>query len=173
MTVTIAAMTADHTAAVAAIFTEGITTGNATFESEAPDWPAFDVAKLSEHRLVALDDTEVVGWAALSPTSSRHVYRGVCEVALYVTAGARGRGVGRSLLTVLIESSEAGGIWTLQAGIFPENSASLGLHESCGFRRLGVRDRIGLMPGGPYAGQWRDVVLLERRSPVVGVDGPA
>lgn len=93
-------------------------------------------------------------------------------MALYVTAGARGRGVGRSLLTALIESSEAGGVWTLQAGIFPENTASLGLHESCGFRSLGVRDRIGLMPGGPYAGQWRDVVLLERRSPVIGVDGP-
>lgn len=164
MTIAIVAMTAAHADAVAAIFTEGIATGNATFEGEAPDWSAFDAAKLAEHRLVALGGNEVLGWAALSPTSSRHVYRGVCEVALYVTATARGRGVGRSLLKALIESSEAGGIWMLQAGIFPENTASLGLHESCGFRRLGVRDRIGLMPGGPYAGQWRDVVLLERRS---------
>lgn len=160
----ITAMTAVHADAVAAIFAEGIATGNATFESAAPDWSAFDASKLAAHRLVAVDEDEVVGWTALSPTSSRHVYRGVCEVALYVTASARGRGVGKSLLRALIESCEASGIWTLQAGIFPENEASLGLHESCGFRRVGVRERIGLMPGGRYAGTWRDVVLLERRS---------
>lgn len=163
----IADITADHADAVAAIFAEGIATGNATFESEAPDWSAFDAAKLAAHRFVALDADEVVGWTAISPTSSRHVYRGVCEVALYVTASARGRGVGRSLLTALVESSEAGGIWTLQAGIFPENAASLALHESAGFRRVGVRERIGLMSGGPFDGQWRDVVLLERRSQAV------
>jgi len=160
-------MTADHAHAIAAIFTEGITTGNATFESEAPDWQAFDAAKLEDHRLVALDGDQALGWTALSPTSSRRVYRGVCEVALYVAESARGRGVGRSLLTALVESSEAGGIWMLQAGIFPENTASLALHESCGFRRVGVRERVGLMPSGPHAGQWRDVVLLERRSQVV------
>ena len=157
-------MTADHADTVAAIFTEGIETGNATFETDAPDWSSFDAAKSAEHRLVALDGDTVVGWTALSPTSSRAVYRGVCEVALYVTAAARGQGVGRSLLTALIASTEAGGIWTLQSGIFPDNAASLGLHESLGFRRVGVRERIGLMSHGPYAGQWRDVVLLERRS---------
>lgn len=163
----IAAMTAEHGAAVAAIFSEGIETGNATFESLAPDWPALDSTKLTDHRLVALDGDEVVGWTALSPTSARHVYRGVCEVALYVTEAARGKGIGRSLLAGLIESTEAAGIWTIQAGIFPENEASLGLHESLGFRRVGVRERIGLMSHGPYAGQWRDVVLLERRSQLI------
>lgn len=167
MNTVIAAMTADHAGAVAAIFAEGIATGNATFESAAPGWPAFDAAKLTEHRLVALAGDAVLGWAALSPTSSRHAYRGVCEVALYVTASARGRSVGRALLTALIASSEAGGLWTLQAGIFGENTASLGLHESLGFRRVGVRERVALMPAGPYAGRWRDVVLVERRSQAV------
>lgn len=160
-------MTAAHAEAVAAIFTEGIETGNATFETEAPDWAGFDTAKIAGHRLVAVDGDEVLGWTALSPTSSRHVYRGVCEVALYVTASARGHGVGRALMNALIESSEAGGVWTIQAGIFPENEASLALHEALGFRRVGVRERIGLMSHGPYAGQWRDVILLERRSQMI------
>lgn len=161
-------MTPAHADSVAAIFTEGIDTGNATFEAQAPDWTGFDAAKLVRHRLVALDGAVVVGWTALSPTSTRHVYRGVCEVALYVAAAARGKTIGRVLLSALIESSEADGIWTLQSGIFPENAASLRLHESLGFRRVGVRQRIGRMPHGPYAGQWRDVVLLERRSQLVG-----
>lgn len=160
----IAPMTADHGAAVATIFTEGIETGNATFETEAPDWADFDAAKVKEHRWVAVAGDDVLGWTALSPYSSRHVYRGVCEVALYVTGSARGKGIGRALLGALIESTEAGGIWTLQAGIFPENTVSLSLHESLGFRRVGVRERLGLMANGPYAGQWRDVILLERRS---------
>lgn len=160
-------MTVEHADAVAAIFTEGIETGNATFERRAPDWAAFDGAKLAKHRWVALDGDEVVGWVALGPYSSRHVYRGVCEDALYVSETARGRGVGRALLAALIESTEAGGIWTIQAGIFPENAASLGLHESLGFRRVGVRERIGLMGHGPYEGQWRDVILLERRSQLI------
>ena len=167
MTVAIAAMTAEHADAVTAIFTEGIETGNATFETAAPDWAAFDGAKLTDHRFVALDGEDVVGWTALGPYSSRHVYRGVAEVALYVTASARGKGVGRALLAALIASTETGGVWTIQAGIFPENEASLGLHESAGFHRVGVRERIGLMSHGPYAGQWRDVVLLERRSQAV------
>lgn len=172
MSIAIAAMTAEHADAVAAIFTEGIATGNATFEPEAPAWSSFDEAKLPAHRFVALGGETVLGWTALSPTSSRAVYRGVCEVALYVTASARGRGVGRSLLTALVESSESARIWTLQAGIFPENAASIGLHESAGFRRVGIREHVGLMPIGPYTGQWRDVVLLERRSVVVGIDDP-
>ena len=162
MNITLAAMTADHHDAVAAIFAEGIATGNATFETSAPDWDQFDAAKLKDHRWVALEDGQVVGWTALSPTSSRHVYRGVCEVALYVTAAARGHGIGRALLETLIASTEAGGVWTIQAGIFPENIGSIGLHESLGFRRVGARERIGFMADGPYAG-WRDVLLLERR----------
>ncbi len=161
----IAAMTAAHAESVASIFTEGIATGNATFETAAPDWAGFDAAKLTEHRFVALDGDEVLGWTALSPTSSRPVYRGVCEVALYVTDRARGCGIGRGLLAALIASTEAKGVWTIQAGIFPENVASIGLHEAAGFRRVGVRERIGLMQDGPYAG-WRDVVLLERRSQI-------
>lgn len=160
-------MTADHADAVAAIFSEGIQSGNATFETVAPDWAAFDTAKVAGHRWVALDDGAVIGWTALSPTSSRHVYRGVCEVALYVAASARGRGVGRALLSALIVSTEEDGIWTIQAGIFPENAPSLGLHESLGFRRIGVRERVGLMQNGPFAGHWRDVVLLERRSQLI------
>lgn len=160
-------MTAAHAEAVAAIFAEGIKTGNATFETEAPNWADFDTAKLAEHRLIAVDGDEVLGWTALSPTSARYVYRGVCEVALYVTAAARGQGVGRALINALIESTEAGGIWTLQAGIFPENIASLALHESSGFCRVGIRERVGLMTGGPYDGQWRDVALLERRSQLI------
>ncbi len=167
MTIHVSALTQEHAGAVAAIFTEGIKTGNATFETEAPDWDRFDAAKLPDHRFVAMDGDAVVGWTALSPYSSRHVYRGVAEVALYVTAAARGQGVGRALLQALIASTEADGVWTIQAGIFPENTASLALHESLGFRRVGVRERLGLMPHGPYEGQWRDVILLERRSQAV------
>jgi L-amino acid N-acyltransferase YncA len=145
--------------AVAAIYREGIETRNATFETEVPSWEAWDEAHLAEHRLVAEVDGVVVGWAALSAVSERCVYAGVAEVSLYVGAAVRGRGIGRELLTRLIETAERGGIWTIQAGIFPENDASLALHRACGFRDVGRRERIGQLEG-----VWRDVLLLERRS---------
>jgi L-amino acid N-acyltransferase YncA len=144
--------------AVARIFAEGIATGDATFETTVPDWEAWDAAHLPEHRLVAELDGEVAGWVAVVPYSRRAVYRGVGEESVYVAEAARGRGVGRALLGALVESARAGGLWTLQAGIFPENSASLALHHSLGFREVGVRERLGQLNGA-----WRDVVLLELR----------
>jgi L-amino acid N-acyltransferase YncA len=144
--------------AVAAIYLEGIETRNATFETALPSWEDWDRAHLEGHRLVAVLEAEVVGWAALSPVSERCVYAGVVEESVYVAASARGRGIGRELLTRLVESAESGGIWTIQAGIFPENEASLALHRACGFREVGTRERIGRLDG-----VWRDVVLLERR----------
>jgi L-amino acid N-acyltransferase YncA len=147
--------------AVRTIFEEGIATGQATFETEAPSREEWDGAHFGG--LVAEEGGEVVGWAALSPYSSRPAYAGVAEESVYVAARARRRGVGRELLEALIERSEQAGIWTLQAGIFPENRPSVTLHLSCGFRLVGVRERLGHMDG-----QWRDVLLLERRSGVVG-----
>jgi phosphinothricin acetyltransferase len=147
---------------VATIFEEGIRTGNATFETEVPSWEAWDAAH-PELRLVAEIDRELAGWAAASPVSDRCCYRGVAEVSVYVTARFRGHGVGRALLEELALRSEAAGIWTLQAGIFPENKASLRLHLGCGFRVVGVRERLGELDG-----VWRDVLFLERRSRVVG-----
>lgn len=144
--------------AVSAIYGEGIATGNATFETEVPSWGRWDAAHPSL-RLVAESDGAVVGWAALSPYSSRCCYRGVAEESVYVGAAARGRGVGRALLGTLIARAEAEGIWTLLAGVFPENAASLALHASLGFRVLGVHERLG-----EVGGVWRDVMLLERRS---------
>lgn len=158
-----AGLTRAHWPAVSAIYRAGIETGHATFETEVPAWEAFDAGRLPAPRLLARSEGEIVGWAALSPVSRRPVYAGVAEVGLYVDASARGRGVGRVLLTALVEAAEAAGLWTLQAGIFPENEASLRLHEAGGFRRVGVRERIGC-----HQGVWRDVVLLERRSPRVG-----
>jgi phosphinothricin acetyltransferase len=158
-------MTAEHGDAVLAIFSEGIATGHATFESTAPTWTEFDHAKLAHHRFVAVDQDGVVGWTAVSPTSSRRVYRGVVENALYVAERARGRGVGRALLEHLVASTDASDVWTIASGIFPENTASIALHESLGFRQVGVRERIGLMEVGPMAGVWRDVVWMERRRP--------
>ena len=143
---------------VAAIFAEGIATGLATFEQRVPAWEEWDAEHLAEHRLVAELDGEVVGWCALVPYSRRDVYRGVGEESVYVAEQARGRGVGRALLEAVIASARAGGLWTLQAGIFPENGASLALHRSLGFREVGVRERIGRLDGA-----WRDVVLLELR----------
>lgn len=164
-------MTSADAPAVLAIYAEGIATGHATFESAAPDWAHFDESKLPAPRLVALDDEGgVTGWAALSPVSSRCVYGGVGEVSVYVAETARGQGLGRTLLRALIEGSEAEGLWTLTAGIFVENEASIRLHEQCGFDRLGVRRGLGKMGHGPMAGQWRDVVQMERRSTVVGID---
>ena len=143
---------------VAAIFAEGIATGLATFERTVPTWDDWDGAHLDEHRFVAELDGEVVGWVAVVPYSRRRVYRGVGEVSVYVAEQVRGRGVGRALLEELIESARAGGLWTLQAGIFPENGASLALHRAVGFREVGVRERIGQLDD-----VWRDVILLELR----------
>jgi L-amino acid N-acyltransferase YncA len=147
---------------VAAVYAEGIRTGNATFEPGVPSWEAWDAAH-PELRLVAELDGEVAGWAALSPVSDRCCYSGVAENSVYVAAHARGRGVGRMLLDELIARSEADGIWTLQAGVFPENKASMALHIACGFRVVGVRERLGELNG-----VWRDVFMLERRSEAVG-----
>lgn len=156
-------MQPDDWTAVEAIYREGIATGLATFETETPSWEAWDVAHRPDCRLVARQDGHVVGWAALSPVSGRCVYGGVAEVSIYVAAAARGQGIGKALLDALIAASETTGIWTLQAGIFPENTASLALHRACGFRTVGIRERIGQLHG-----VWKDVVLLERRSAIVG-----
>lgn len=147
---------------VAAIFAEGIRSGDATFETEVPAWSAWDAAH-SDLRVVAELDGRIAGWAALSAYSDRCCYRGVAEDSVYVAAWAQGRGVGRALLEALIARSEEDGIWTLQAGIFPENKASIRLHLGCGFRLVGVRERLG-----EANGEWRDVLLLERRSEVIG-----
>ena len=149
--------------AVREIFAQGIDSGDATFETAPPGWEEWDAAHLSAPRLVATVDGAVAGWAALSPVSERCVYGGVAEVSVYVGNAHAGRGVGTALLTRLVAESERVGLWTLQAGVFPENAASLALHARCGFRRVGIRERLG------RAGdRWRDVVLLERRSPAVG-----
>ena len=158
-------MLARHWEGVRAVYVEGLATGDATFETEAPDWARWDAAHLSCCRLVALSGERVAGWAALGRVSAREVYRGVAEVSVYVGGEFRGRGVGRALLEALVRESETEGIWTLQAGIFPENVASVALHKSCGFREVGRRERVGRLRG-----RWRDTVLLERRSQSVGVD---
>jgi phosphinothricin acetyltransferase len=145
--------------AVKVIYEQGIATGQATFETEAPSWEAWDSSHLEGHRLVALQDGEVVGWAALSAISERCVYAGVAEESVYVADAARGRGIGRALLEELVARAERDGIWTIQAGVFPENEASVELHRRCGFRVVGTRERIG-----QHHGVWRDVVLMERRS---------
>ena len=144
--------------AVCAIYAEGIATGNATFETETPTWERWNSSHIESCRLVARNEGEVVGWGALSRVSARAVYSGVAEVSVYVAASARGSGVGRRLLLGLIEESEKAGFWTLQAGIFPENAASIRLHERCGFRVVGRREQIGSLRGA-----WRDTVLMERR----------
>ena len=173
---TITKLLAEHWPAVKAIYEEGIATGNATFQTEAPEWSSWDAAHLPHSRLVALSDPRpasasdaqqaapfepllVLGWAALSPVSSRPVYAGVAEVSVYIAAGCRGRKIGECLLGMLIAESEQHGIWTLQAGIFPENVASLRIHAHCGFRQVGYRERIGQMHG-----VWRDTILVERRA---------
>ena len=169
-------LTASHWEAVRAIYIQGIATGNATFQLAAPEWTEWDEGHLPCCRIVAvrsalnpslndsLNSSKLVGWAALSAVSQRPVYRGVAEVSLYIEEQARGCGVGAQLMSRLIAASEAAGIWTLQAGIFPENVASIRLHSTAGFRRVGVRSRLGSMNG-----VWRDVVLMERRSSLVGI----
>lgn len=149
--------------AVRAIYLEGIATGNATFEQAAPEWNKWDAGHIAGGRIVARSQGDVLGWAALSAVSSRCVYAGVAEISIYIAERARGRGVGRQLMSRLIAGSEEAGIWTLQAGVFPENVASIALHERMGFRIVGKRERLGQMNG-----RWRDVVLMERRSAIVG-----
>jgi L-amino acid N-acyltransferase YncA len=180
MDCTIIPMLPNHWPTVQEIYREGIATGNATFETEVPDWEKWDAGHRKDCRLIALERIElddedegivslpmqqltVLGWAALSLVSARRVYRGVAEVSVYVAAAARGGGVGRALLQTLVQEAEVNGIWTLQAGIFPENKASIALHQSCGFRKVGLRQRIGKL-----GDTWRDVLLLERRSTSIG-----
>ncbi|AYV32018.1 MULTISPECIES: GNAT family N-acetyltransferase [Streptomyces] len=161
MTVTITPLTGAHADEVLAIYQAGIDEGNATFETTAPTWAEFDAAKLPAHRFAALDtDGEPLGWIAAAKVSDRRAYAGVVEHSVYVHPAARGRGVAGRLLAALIESTEAAGIWMIQSGIFPENAASLAVHARAGFRVIGTRERIGR-----HHGVWRDVVLLERRSP--------
>jgi len=150
--------------AVRAIYREGMATGDATFETQVPEWSDWDAAHLRYSRLVARDGSAVGGWAALSPASRRAVYSGVAEVSIYVAEVYRGQGLGRRLLSTLVEESEWQGMWTLQAGIFAENRVSIALHERLGFRQVGRRERIGQREG-----RWRDTVLMERRSKVVGI----
>ena len=152
-------MAASDWPAVAEIYRQGLDTGHASFETEVPAYEAWDRAHLERPRLVARLDGDVVGWAALSPVSDRCVYGGVAEDSVYVAAAATSRGVGRTLLTELVRRAEDDGIWTIQAGLFPENTASLALHERCGFRVVGRRERLG-----KHHGAWRDVLLVERRS---------
>jgi phosphinothricin acetyltransferase len=156
-------LVAEHAEQVLAIYQAGIDEGNATFETSPPAWEAFDAAKLPEHRFAALDENgAVLGWVAASRVSDRCAYAGVVEHSVYVAPAARGRGIAGSLLKALIGSTEAAGIWTIQSGIFPENTASIALHERAGFRIIGTRERIGR-----HHGVWRDVVLVERRSPAI------
>jgi phosphinothricin acetyltransferase len=155
-------MTEAHATAVLAIYQAGIDEGDATFETQAPAWPEFTAARLPGHRYVAHDGADVLGWVAVSPVSGRCVYAGVVEHSVYVHPAARGQGVARQLLDTLISSTEAAGIWTIQSGIFPENTASVALHHAMGFRDVGIRERIG-----QHYGRWRDVLLLERRSPLI------
>ncbi|HEX3351684.1 MAG TPA: GNAT family N-acetyltransferase [Terriglobales bacterium] len=161
--ISIEPLTVTHWEAVRSIYLEGIATGNATFQQTAPDWDEWNAGHLPTCRLIARWEPAVIGWAALSPVSRRPVYRGVAEVSIYVAKSARGCGVGSKLISQLIADSETAGIWTLQAGIFPENAASIELHARAGFRVVGTRSRIGCMNG-----RWRDVVLMERRSATSG-----
>ncbi len=161
--VRILSMTADHWSAVRRVYQAGIDTGNATFETAAPEWADWDRDHAAEHRFVALVDDEVAGWVAVVGVSDRCVYAGVVENSVYVDPAFQGHGIGLALLERLVESTEAAGVWTIQSGIFPENTASLRLHERAGFRIVGTRERVG-----QRGGVWRDVVAVERRSSKVG-----
>ena len=149
---------------VCKIYEEGIATGLATFETKVPNWDTWNQAHLESCRIAAWRDEEMLGWAALSPVSGRCVYGGVAEVSLYIAESARGQGIGRHLLQALVDASEQAGLWTLQAGIFPGNLASIRVHEQCGFRKVGYREKIG-----KHNNEWRDTVLMERRSTRIGV----
>lgn len=161
----IESMTAGSWIDVSRIYEEGIATRNATFEQQAPDWNSWNKSHRKDCRLIALVDNKVVGWAALSDVSGRCVYAGVAEVSLYVDSRYRGHGIGDRLMEALINESERCGIWTLQAGIFPENISSIRLHHKHGFRTIGIRERLGKMDQ-----KWRDVAMLERRSKIAGAD---
>ena len=164
--ISIRPLRADDAGAVLAIYQAGLDGGQASFEETAPTWAGFDAARLPAHRLVAVDDGgAVLGWVAVSAVSTRPVYAGVVEHSVYVGPGAQGRGVGRALLEALIASTEAAGVWTIQSGVFPENTASLALHQTCGFRIVGVRERVGRHRA--RGNRWRDVVFLERRSALI------
>jgi L-amino acid N-acyltransferase YncA len=166
MEIRIGPMAAEDWPACRQIYEEGIATGQATFETVAPDWAAWDAAHLAAGRMVARDaEDRVIGWAALSPVSDRCAYEGVAEASIYVAASARRQGVGGALMRALLDAADASGVWTVQAGVLVENRASLALAERTGFRTIGIRERIGRLDG-----TWRDVMLLERRSSVVGVD---
>ncbi|MEZ4517379.1 MAG: N-acetyltransferase family protein [Chloroflexota bacterium] len=160
---TVVPMTPNHWEAVRAIYEAGIATGRATFETAAPDWNTWDHHHRQDCRLVAVRGDQVIGWAALTPVSSRQVYCGVAELSVYVAPDARRQGVGRMLLSEMVTCSEANGVWMLQATVFPENEASLFLHQAVGFRVVGRREHIACLHG-----QWRDTLLLERRSTVIG-----
>ena len=149
--------------AVSKIYMEGIATGFATFETSTPTYEAWDAAHMSTCRIVAIEDEKILGWAALSPVSSRCVYGGIGEVSVYVNSESRGKGVGRILMEALIKESEAEGLWTIQSGIFPENERSIELHKKVGFRYIGKRERVGKLDG-----VWKDNLLFERRSEIVG-----
>ena len=169
MTTVIRPLTPGHWRDVERIYAAGIATGHATFEEEPPSWEAFDDDKLADHRLVAVDaEGRVVGWAAVTGVSDRCAYAGVVEHSVYVDPAVSGRGIGLGLLEALVASTEAAGIWTIQSGIFPENTASLRLHARAGFRTVGTRERVGRMTYGPMADKWRDVVFVERRSASAG-----
>jgi len=163
MNVQVIAMEDADWPAVREIHAQGIATGNATFETDVPSWDRWNTSHHAHSRLIARDSEQILGWAALSPVSSRQVYAGVAEVSIYVADGMRGHGIGKALLDSLIASSERNQIWTLQAGIFPENTASVAFHKACGFREVGIRCRIGRIKE-----RWRDVLLLERRSLSIG-----
>lgn len=159
-------MTSDDWGAVAQIYAQGMDTGYATFESTVPEFKNWDQGHLKICRLVAEKNGQILGWAALSPVSSRCVYGGVAEVSVYIAADSQGKGVGKALMHELITQSEAGGYWTLQSGIFPENKGSIVLHEKVGFRFIGKRERVGKTKDG----LWKDNLLYERRSKIVGID---
>ncbi len=152
------------------IFLEGVTTGNATFEDDSPEWEEWDSSHIKECRYVARNGNKILGWAALTPLSDRCIYAGVAEISVYVAKESQGIGIGKKLLSSLINGSEQIGIWTLQAGVFAENIASIVIHKKLGFREIGYREKLGKMSYGPFKGKWRDVVLFERRSRITGVD---
>jgi L-amino acid N-acyltransferase YncA len=156
----------DHTNfdQVAEIYKQGIETGLATFQNDIPDWDSWDKSHLSNCRIAVFENNQMAGWASLSPVSGRCVYAGVAEVSVYIAAGQRGKGVGSLLLNQLIDQSEKAGFWTLQSGIFSENIASIKLHEKCGFRQIGYREKIGRKNG-----IWKDNIIMERRSKIVGI----
>jgi L-amino acid N-acyltransferase YncA len=160
----IAPLTEQHYPIVKQIYEQGLATGNSTFQTSAPDWKEWDSSHIANCRLVGIENDQVVGWAALTPVSGRCVYAGVAEVSVYVDESFRGKGFGTTLLEALIQESEKNNLWTLQAGIFPENVPSISIHEALGFRQVGYREKIGQLRG-----VWRDTVLLERRSNKVGI----